>query len=166
MSDLRVGVPNVWLETSLPREDLSSLMMLLFFLSSPWSSDPFLVASFPFLSNCAWIFHTPLVVWVSFCQSPVSFQWELFHMQMCFRCVHEGKWVLYLPTSLFFICVISLLFYFFKLYDNYFTIFWWFCHVSTWIHIRCLHKISYLLFFDIRFLPDYKIWEKYFCCNQ
>lgn len=36
--------------------------------------------------------HYSLVVQESFCQFPVSLQWELFNMLMYFWCVHWGRW--------------------------------------------------------------------------
>ena len=53
---------------------------------------------FLFLPDYVWIFLTALVVQESFCQFPVSFQWELFHMQMYFWCVCGGRWVPYSLT--------------------------------------------------------------------
>ena len=41
---------------------------------------------------------TALALQESFCQSPVSFQWEPFHMEMYFWRVHRRKRVLHPPT--------------------------------------------------------------------
>ena len=50
--------------------------------------------SFPtFLPNDICIFLTALVVQESF-QSQVTFQWEVFHMEMYFLCALVGRWAL------------------------------------------------------------------------
>lgn len=49
------------------------------------------VASLPFLPDSAWIFLIALIVDECSCQSPVSFQSELFHVWMNFGCVCGGK---------------------------------------------------------------------------
>ena len=46
----------------------------------------------PLLPNCLCIFLIALVVQVSFCQFPVGFQREFFHMYMYFWCVHGWRW--------------------------------------------------------------------------
>ena len=75
-----------------------------------WSLFFFKLDHFLFLPDDVWIFLTALVVQESFCQFPVSFQWELFHMQMYFWCVCGGKWVPYSLTPPFLINLLKGLF--------------------------------------------------------
>lgn len=59
-------------------------------------------AFLPVLLYYVCIFLRVLVVQESFYQFPVSFLWEVFHMQVYFWCVHGGRWApcpLTLPSS-------------------------------------------------------------------
>ena len=69
---------------------------------APKDTGPLSDCFFLFLPNHTYIFITVLVVPESFCSFPVSFQWEFFHMQMYYWCIHGGKWALH-PFSAIFI---------------------------------------------------------------
>ena len=61
-----------------------------FHVAVPWYTGPDLITSFPFLPCSMWIDLTSSVVLPSFCQSLVSFQWELLHVEICFRIFMVG----------------------------------------------------------------------------
>ena len=60
------------------------VISLFLWVPSRQSTGANLIAFLLFLPDYLWIFLAALVVQESFCQFPVSFQWELFHMQMYF----------------------------------------------------------------------------------
>ena len=59
-------------------------------MSPPRGMGPNPLTSFPFLPCSMWIDLTSSVVLPSFCQSLVSFQWELLHVEICFRIFMVG----------------------------------------------------------------------------
>lgn len=65
-------------------ERVSVHVMPLLFCVPHLGTDPNLITSLLFLSDYMWIFLAALVVPGSFCQFPVHFEWEVFHMKYIF----------------------------------------------------------------------------------
>lgn len=81
LSEPRTGAPSMWLNFSLPGQ-ISTCVISSSRLSLPWGWVLAQIISLPFLP--VWIFLIALTVQDSFCLSSVSFQWELFNMQVYF----------------------------------------------------------------------------------
>ena len=76
-----------------------SLNFSLFTLSSfPRGTGSVMIASIPFVFDSMYIFLTTLLEQGYFQQSPVSFQWKLFHMYVYSSCAHGERWFPCLPA--------------------------------------------------------------------
>ena len=83
--------------THSPGRVSAPIILLLFWVSSQWTG-PDLIASLPFPPNSMCIFFIALAGQESFCQSPVSFQWELIvpHVDVFLICLWR-RWVPHPP---------------------------------------------------------------------
>ena len=86
-------------------ERVSVHVIPLLFCVPHLGTDTNLITSLLFLSDYMWIFLAALVVPGSFCQFPVHFEWELFHMKYIFDVFMGG-----VEFHLLLLCQLDLLF--------------------------------------------------------